>query len=67
MGNRVTTNGDIQARIMKGWKPNRYLTNMSQAYLQIWRLGSDQNLSDLPGAAYDQFLLHIPEGRSGKR
>ena len=32
MGNRVTTNGDIQARIMKGWKPNRYLTNMSQAY-----------------------------------
>lgn len=32
MGNRVTTNGDIQTRIMKGWKPNRYLTNMSQAY-----------------------------------
>lgn len=32
MGNKITTNGDIQARIRKGWKPNRYLTNMSQAY-----------------------------------
>lgn len=33
MGNRqVTTNGDIQARILKGWKPNRYLSNMSMAY-----------------------------------
>lgn len=33
MGNRdVTTNGDILARVMKGWKPNRYLSNMSMAY-----------------------------------
>lgn len=33
MGNRqVTTNSDIQARIMKGWQPNRYLSNMSMAY-----------------------------------
>ena len=32
MGNKQVTNGDIQARIMKGWKPNRYLSNMSMAY-----------------------------------
>ena len=33
MGNRHTlTNGDIQARIRKGWQPNRYLSNMSMAY-----------------------------------
>lgn len=35
MGNTREVNGNaaILARINKGWKPNRYLTNMSMAYL----------------------------------
>ena len=34
MGNTREVNGNaaILARINKGWKPNRYLTNMSMAY-----------------------------------
>lgn len=33
MGDRtVNSASDIQARIAKGWKPNRYLTNMSMAF-----------------------------------
>lgn len=31
-GRRVSSNAEILARINKGWKPNRYLTNMSMAY-----------------------------------
>jgi len=30
--NRGMSNGDIQAKIAKGWKPNKYLSNMSMAY-----------------------------------
>lgn len=32
MGNRALTTGDLQVAIAKGWKPNAYLSNMSQAY-----------------------------------
>lgn len=33
MANRTgATTNDIRGRIMKGWKPNRYLSNMSMAY-----------------------------------
>lgn len=34
MGNTREVNGNaaILARINKGWKPNRYLTNMSMAW-----------------------------------
>lgn len=28
----MSTNAGIAAEIAKGWKPNQYLTNMSQAY-----------------------------------
>ena len=31
-GRKVSNAGELQARIAKGWKPNRYLTNMSMAY-----------------------------------
>ena len=31
-GMNGTTTENVKARIMKGWKPNRYLTNMSMAY-----------------------------------
>ena len=30
--NVMSTNAGIAAEITKGWKPNQYLTNMSQAY-----------------------------------
>ena len=30
--NVMSTNAGIAAEIAKGWKPNQYLTNMSQAY-----------------------------------
>ncbi|MGN0489341.1 MAG: hypothetical protein ACI4HO_08780 [Ruminococcus sp.] len=30
----TATNGAINARIAKGWTPNKYLTNLSQAYFQ---------------------------------
>ncbi len=32
MGRTVNNTGAIMARIQKGWKPKRYLTNMSMAY-----------------------------------
>ena len=32
MRNAMSTNAGIAAEIAKGWKPNQYLTNMSQAY-----------------------------------
>lgn len=31
-GREVGSAGELMARIAKGWKPNRYLTNMSMAY-----------------------------------
>lgn len=32
MGRTVNNTGAIMARIQKGWKPKRYLTNMSMAF-----------------------------------
>ena len=31
-GRKVESASELQARIAKGWKPNRYLTNMSMAF-----------------------------------
>lgn len=31
-GREVGSATELQARIAKGWKPNRYLTNMSMAF-----------------------------------
>ena len=47
--NVMSTNAGIAAEIAKGWKPNQYLTNMSQAYFAQ------------PG---DWVALHIRQGRS---
>ena len=48
MGNTREVNGNaaILARINKGWKPNRYLTNMSMAYF-----------ADLSGGFFYRILL----------
>ena len=32
IGREVGSAAELQARIAKGWKPNRYLTNMSMAF-----------------------------------
>ena len=42
----VNSAAQIAARIAKGWKPNRYLTNMSMAYF-----------SYLPGRFFHRLLL----------
>lgn len=34
MSREVNSAAEIQARIAKGWKPNRYLSNMSMAFFQ---------------------------------
>ena len=31
-GRKVGSAAELSARIAKGWKPNRYLTNMSMAF-----------------------------------
>ena len=59
MGNTREVNGNaaILARINKGWKPNRYLTNMSMAYFADPRPCCNQYFSDLSGGFFYRILL----------
>ena len=52
MSREVNSAAEIQARIAKGWKPNRYLSNMSMAFFS-------GNNDYVPGSFFYWVLLYI--------